>query len=41
MQDLKRYLGEEDNGTKDNYPKYKEYSVKVYERVGNIIRSIK
>jgi hypothetical protein len=38
---MKRILGIEENLIKDNYPKLKEYLLKLYERVGNMIKSIK
>ena len=38
---MKRVLGVEEPVGKDNYPKLKDYLVKLFERVGHIIRSIK
>lgn len=38
---MKRILGVEDNPGKDNYPKLRDYLVKLFERVGNIVKSIK
>jgi len=41
MKDLKRTLGVEDPPGKDNYPKLRDYLLRPFERVGNIIMSIK
>jgi hypothetical protein len=41
IQDLKRFLGVEDAAGKDNYPKLKDYLIKLYERVGNTLRGVK
>lgn len=40
-QDLKKTLGVEQAPGKDNYPKLRDYLLKLFERVGNIIKSIK
>lgn len=38
---MKRVLGIEESLVKDNYPKLKDYLLKLFERVGNLVRSIK
>lgn len=40
-QDLKKILGVEETPGKDNYPKLRDYLVRLFERVGNIVKSIK
>ena len=38
---MKRILGVEESQGKDNYLKLRDYLIKLFERVGNIVKSIK
>jgi hypothetical protein len=38
---MKRILGVEDSAGKDSYPKLRDYLIKLFERVGNVVKSIK
>lgn len=41
MQDIKKYIGIEENLIKDNYPKLKDYILKVFDKVSKLVISIK
>ena len=41
MQDIKKYIGIEENLIKDNYPKLKDYIHKVFDKVSKLVISIK
>ncbi len=41
IQDIKKYLWIEEHKLKDKYSKLKEYLLKLYQRAGNLIQTIK
>ena len=41
IQDMKKHLNIEESLVKDYYPKVREYLIKLFERTGNLIKTIK